>query len=173
MLSVHKHTLTHTHHFEHHSEYYVSSYVLQKVQSHTLPRPKGKTNKAPLSSCSPGGSKGTGMDCLSLTQPFFAAFLLSLSQNNFFNQRPFEIFLNYTVIGEVIFIITCCCLDATLWLFCPINSHLCVMLSISLHLCALNLISSLSLLLLHLYLFSSFPHLCLPNEKEGQWMRWA
>uniref|UniRef100_A0A8P4KLW0 Connector enhancer of kinase suppressor of Ras 1 n=1 Tax=Dicentrarchus labrax TaxID=13489 RepID=A0A8P4KLW0_DICLA len=32
----------------------------KKVQSHTLPRPKGKTNKVPLSSPSTGGSKGTG-----------------------------------------------------------------------------------------------------------------
>ncbi|XP_040916570.1 connector enhancer of kinase suppressor of ras 1 [Toxotes jaculatrix] len=32
----------------------------KKVQSNTLPRPKGKTNKVPLSSPSAGGSKGTG-----------------------------------------------------------------------------------------------------------------
>ncbi|XP_074547514.1 connector enhancer of kinase suppressor of ras 1 [Halichoeres trimaculatus] len=32
----------------------------KKAQSNTLPRPKGKTNKAPLSSASTGGSKGTG-----------------------------------------------------------------------------------------------------------------
>ncbi|XP_041810432.1 connector enhancer of kinase suppressor of ras 1 isoform X2 [Chelmon rostratus] len=32
----------------------------KKVQSHTLPRPKGKTNKVSLSSSSTGGSKGTG-----------------------------------------------------------------------------------------------------------------
>lgn len=32
----------------------------KKVQPHTLPRSKGKTNKTPLSSCSTGGSKGTG-----------------------------------------------------------------------------------------------------------------
>ncbi|KAM9341028.1 connector enhancer of kinase suppressor of ras 1 [Symphorus nematophorus] len=32
----------------------------KKVQSNTLPRPKGKTNKVPLSSHSTGGSKGTG-----------------------------------------------------------------------------------------------------------------
>ncbi|CAJ1073448.1 connector enhancer of kinase suppressor of ras 1 isoform X1 [Xyrichtys novacula] len=33
---------------------------IKKVQSNTLPRPKGKTNKVPLSSPSTGGSKGTG-----------------------------------------------------------------------------------------------------------------
>ncbi|KAK1893945.1 Connector enhancer of kinase suppressor of ras 1 [Dissostichus eleginoides] len=32
----------------------------KKVQSHTLPRPKGKTNKVPLVSAVTGGSKGTG-----------------------------------------------------------------------------------------------------------------
>ncbi|KAM7403207.1 hypothetical protein PAMA_003908 [Pampus argenteus] len=32
----------------------------KKVQSHTLPRPKGKTNKVPLSSPLTGGSRGTG-----------------------------------------------------------------------------------------------------------------
>ncbi|XP_076604163.1 connector enhancer of kinase suppressor of ras 1 [Chaetodon auriga] len=32
----------------------------KKGQSHTLPRPKGKSNKAPLSSSSTGGSKGAG-----------------------------------------------------------------------------------------------------------------
>lgn len=32
----------------------------KKVQSHTLPRPKGKTNKVPLASAVTGGSKGTG-----------------------------------------------------------------------------------------------------------------
>lgn len=39
--------------------------VPQKVQSHTLPRPKGKTSRVALSSPSTGGSKGTGMYVLS------------------------------------------------------------------------------------------------------------
>lgn len=74
-LQMHKYTHTHTH-----TQFVIDSdvlyhYVPQKVQSNTLPRPKGKT--APLSSPTTGGSKGTGMHCVTLT----LTSLLSLSSS--------------------------------------------------------------------------------------------
>ncbi len=67
------------------------SYCPQKVQSHTLPRPKGKTNKVPLSNSSTEGSKGTGMYCLTLSTLTCCSLIFSLN-DLFFNQSPSERF---------------------------------------------------------------------------------
>lgn len=71
-------------------------FLNQKVQSNTLPRPKSKTTRLPLSSPLTGGSKGTGMalnfciccfpflnQCFLSSHPFWQIFQSFIEQNVF------------------------------------------------------------------------------------------